>query len=52
MDVRVLENEDKFINGYIGGRISTSHAKFDQILDADYDLLNKLYSKSYFGFKP
>lgn len=52
MDLRMMEHSDLYINGYIGGRISTSHAKFDQILDADYDLLNKLYSKSYFGFKP
>lgn len=48
----MLERPDLYINGYVGGRISTSHTKFDLILDADYDLLNKLYSKSYFGFKP
>lgn len=52
IDLRMLEQQDLYINGYIGGRISTSHIKFDQILDADFDMLNMLYSKSYFGFKP
>lgn len=51
MDLRVLERPELYINGYIGGRITNSHIKFDQILDGDFSLLNNLYSKSYFGFK-
>lgn len=52
MDMRVLEQSHLFLNGFIGGRISTSHIKNDQIMDGDYELLNTLYSKTYFGFKP
>lgn len=51
MDLRVLENSDKYINGYIGGRISHSHIKFDQIIEYDLDKLNMLYTNTYFGFK-
>lgn len=51
MDLRVLEQPDKFINGYLGGRISQSHIKFDKIVDCDKNHLNKLYNThGYFGF--
>ena len=50
MDLRAMES-DNYINGFVGGKISSSHIKHDQIIDADFDLLNTLYSKSYFGFK-
>lgn len=52
IDLRMLEDASKYINGFVGGKIHASHIKFDKILDADYELLNTLYSKSYFGFKP
>lgn len=52
MDLRVLEKPEFYLNGFIGGKISTSHIKNDSIMDVDYDLLNTLYSKTYFGFKP
>lgn len=50
MDLRVLEFPEKYINGYIGGRISGAHIKYDQIIDMDLIMLNKLYKESYFGF--
>lgn len=50
MDLRVLEFPHKYINGYIGGRISGAHIKYDQLIDTDEIKLNKLYKESYFGF--
>ena len=51
MDCRVLEQSDKFINGYIGGRISTPHYKAEMLFEVDNNILNKLYELSYTGFK-
>lgn len=45
MDVRVLENEHLFINGYIGGRISRGHISMDKILDTDNVMLESIYKK-------
>lgn len=42
VDFRVLENNHLFINGYIGGRISTSHINMAKITDRDEVLLNQL----------
>lgn len=50
MDLRVLES-DLYLNGYIGGRISSSHIKSRQLLDYDSDMINTLYQNAYFGFK-
>lgn len=50
-DLRVLEYQDKYINGYIGGRMAASHTKHNQLLDADYDKIDELYKQTYFGFK-
>lgn len=45
VDASVLENEDKFINGYIGGRISRSHISLDKVEFIDYDFLkNTIFS--------
>ena len=50
MDLRALES-DNFINGYVGGRISQSHIKFDEIIDIDSNAINRLYEEySYHGF--
>lgn len=51
MDLRTLEYPEKYINGYLGGRISVSHIKHDLIIDQDDLMLNRLYENSYFGFK-
>lgn len=45
MDVRVLENADKFINGYIGGKISRSHVSMDKIIEIDEELMKYIYAK-------
>lgn len=45
MDVRVLENESKFINGYIGGKISRSHVSLNKIIDIDEEIMKYIYSK-------
>ena len=45
MDLRTLEN-DKFINGYIGGRISSSHIKLENLIDYDKDMIDKLYANN------
>lgn len=50
MDTRVLEFPNLFINGYIGGRISTTHYKQPMIFEQDEVMINRLYSHSYFGF--
>ncbi len=50
MDLKVLERPHLYINGFVGGRITNSHIKFDMIKDIDRDLINSLYNKSYFGF--
>lgn len=50
MDLKVLEYPEKYINGFVGGKITNSHIKFHLIKDVDVDLLNTMYSKSYFGF--
>lgn len=50
-DLRVLEYQDKYINGYIGGRMAASHTKYNQLLDADYIKIDELYKQTYFGFK-
>lgn len=42
--------DDKYINGYVGGRISTSHIKMDALIDQDNNLLNTLYENKTFGF--
>ena len=42
IDARVLENPDKFINGYIGGRISRSHVSIDKIIDIDNKILSTI----------
>lgn len=42
VDFRVLENPEKFINGYIGGRISTSHIKMENIVDRDEQMIIQL----------
>jgi tRNA/tmRNA/rRNA uracil-C5-methylase (TrmA/RlmC/RlmD family) len=50
IDLRMLEQPEKYINGFVGGKIHASHIKFDQILDADKDMLNSLYQSTYYGF--
>lgn len=53
VDLRVLEQQDKFLNGYIGGRISHTHFKAINVdcLDKDLiELLYKLYKKPMFPF--
>lgn len=43
IELKVLEKPELYINGYIGGRISTSHIKRDVVIDQDNNLLNILY---------
>lgn len=50
VDLRVLEFPEKYINGYIGGRISSMHIKKQFEIDQDLDMLNTLYENTYFGF--
>lgn len=50
MDLRVIEHSDIFINGYIGGRMSTNHYNIDKLIDVDLNLINMLYTLTYTGF--
>lgn len=45
MDLKVLENEHKYINGYVGGRISRSHIGEHKILDQDNEIIKYIFSK-------
>lgn len=38
----VLEDETRYINGYVGGRISRSHYSKEKIVDFDIDNLNRI----------
>lgn len=46
MDLRVLENRDKFMNGIINLRTNHVQVNLDKILDYDYNKLNSLYKDS------
>lgn len=50
IDLRMLEDSEHYINGFVGGKIHASHIKHDQIIDIDFDMLNTLYQTSYTGF--
>lgn len=50
VDLRMLENQEKYINGFVGGRIATLHVKPEKIIDCDKNLLNKIYLNTTTGF--
>lgn len=43
MDLRVLENQDIWLNGILNLRTHHTHLKLDQLIDKDVDKLEELY---------